>query len=145
MKSGHVLKKGKVVCQEAEAALCRVDWRCECEELYGLENVDGTWIHYVNYGETPHPSQGVTAPEHCNLATWIDACGVWDMFIEQDDPAYAGLAWHPELLPDGAIDVEWDGDEYVWNYADPETIGALIGRAAGARLADAVDVEIEVG
>lgn len=141
--TGHAIRDGRAVCLEPETALCRARWdhaRCDCETLGLVEqNADGTWSHYVcvEDGDDEHRSISTVPPSGCNVSEWLNSESLAD--CGPDDAWTLGDG----LLPDGTIDVEWDGDRYIWTYAEPRPVGALIGRLAVAHWVDDHDYDWE--
>jgi hypothetical protein len=100
----------RIVCHAAEDAICR----CWCAE--GCEETCyGSRIYVA--AEPPElvaqaPTEGHRwAPiGSCRIVDWLEACGAEDSH-DEEEPLRPGT--HP-------IEADWDGDMYVWRYAEPD-------------------------
>jgi hypothetical protein len=140
--TGHHLSNGGAICLEGSGALCRAQWpaHCECEVYYQIRQLaDGSWTHSGDGsdGFMGCRSVGWIEGTQCNICHWIN-WSVWDTIGYQGERWLYAYGDHE--LPDGAIEVEWTGDEYLWQYADPRALGKLIGRCVVAAWEDDLEV-----
>lgn len=61
---------------------------------------------------------------YCREITWLDGCGAHDTYIGADDG-------EPIPARSGRIDIEWDGDGYLWRYAEPTPVVATAATHGG--------------
>lgn len=145
--TGHAIRDGRAVCLEPEDALCRAKWdhrTCDCEYLSCIDrNPDGTWTHAAYDpsidDDVVHTAVGAYPQGECNTATWLNES------LSESGPAetWAAGLYFLDGLPDGLIDVEWDGDNYLWDYTEPRVIGRVIALCAVARWVDDHDYDWE--
>jgi len=80
----------------------------ECLELPGAECKQTCPVGCESWEATnhEHPLEPI---DECNALVFFDA--------DEDDHGYAGGV---HQVDNGPIDIEWNGDAYVWTYADVE-------------------------
>lgn len=97
----------RFACHEPEGALCR-SWCTVCDETCAgtpiLEPVELIAQAPVD----GHPYEPVSS---CRFVDYLDAADWPEEVHAEDEPLRPGV--HP-------IECEWDGDTYLWRYAEPE-------------------------
>lgn len=102
----------RFVCTEPEGSLCRA-WCVECEEQCVARSVYVAAEPLDPIAQAPVEGHRFAPIASCRIVDWLGAGGSGDMeeLHAEDEPLRPGL--HP-------IEEEWDGDTYLWSYAEPE-------------------------
>ena len=99
---------GRMVCSAGELADCRTSCAEGCES-WGDVSDDGA-AHTLSDG-TVH---AMRPHEYCNVVEWIANGDVLETYYDGAD----------RPVHDGPVLISWDGDDYLWRYADQPADGA---------------------
>lgn len=94
-------------CTAPEGSLCR-SWCTVCEETCSATPILGPVEQVAQAPVDGHPYEPVAS---CRVVDYLDAADWPEDVHAEDEPLRPGV--HP-------IEEEWDGDTYLWRYADPE-------------------------
>lgn len=96
----------RFTCDAPDGSLCR-SWCTVCEEECSGTPILGPVELIAQATIDGHPYEPVP---YCRIVEWLDAAG-WDETHDEDEPLRPGAE---------PIEDEWDGDSYLWHYAEPE-------------------------
>jgi hypothetical protein len=96
-------------CDAPEGSLCR-SWCTVCEEECSGTPILGPVELVAQAPVDGHPYAPVP---YCRLVVWLGAGDTQDAIERHDEDEALRPGTHP-------IEVSWDGDEYLWHYAEPE-------------------------
>jgi hypothetical protein len=109
----------RVICLGGPADMCQ-QWCAEgCEEqCYETPILSGAQIELV--AQAPIDGHRWEPTGSCGIADWLDAGDLAETYTGDDDI----WQWDDdgETQPgirSGLIDVSWDGEDYLWDYAEP--------------------------
>lgn len=107
----ETLRVGSFTCDAPEGSLCR-SWCAEgCDEVcYGTPILGGE-VEVV--AQAPLAGHRWEPVPYCGVVEWLNGSDAYD----REEAHGVDESLRPGVHP---IEYEWDGDTYLWHYAEPE-------------------------